>query len=57
MHNNERLLLTFSAGVALRNPAEDQVSLIKRADDALYKAKRAGKNRVVAASASDEHAG
>jgi diguanylate cyclase len=48
MHNNERLLITFSAGVALRAPNEDQAALIKRADDALYKAKRAGKNRVVA---------
>jgi diguanylate cyclase len=49
MHNNERLLITFSAGVALRMPDEDQIMLIKRADAALYKAKRAGKNRVVAA--------
>ncbi|NEX59650.1 diguanylate cyclase [Noviherbaspirillum sp. 17J57-3] len=49
LHNNERLLITFSAGVALRQPGEDQVSLVKRADDALYKAKRAGKNRVIAA--------
>jgi diguanylate cyclase len=49
MYNNERLLITFSAGVALRTGTEDQSSLIKRADDALYKAKRAGKNRVVAA--------
>ncbi len=50
MHNNERLLITFSAGVALRIENEDQTSLIKRADDALYKAKRAGKNRVIAAT-------
>ena len=49
MHNNERLLITFSAGLASRNGAEDQASLIKRADAALYKAKRAGKNRVVSA--------
>jgi diguanylate cyclase len=49
MHNNERLLITFSAGVALRVGNEDQGSMIKRADEALYKAKRAGKNRVVAA--------
>jgi len=49
MHNNERLLITFSAGVALRVGLEDQGSMIKRADEALYKAKRAGKNRVVAA--------
>jgi diguanylate cyclase len=49
MHNNERLLMTFSAGVALREPGEEQASLIKRADTALYLAKKAGKNRVVAA--------
>lgn len=49
MHNNERLLITFSAGVAMRGPNEDQVSLIKRADEALYRAKREGKNRVTQA--------
>jgi diguanylate cyclase len=52
MHDNQRLLLTFSAGVAMRAPNEDQQALIKRADDALYKAKKAGKNRVVAADAA-----
>ncbi|MDP3840976.1 MAG: GGDEF domain-containing protein [Oxalobacteraceae bacterium] len=46
---NERLLVTFSAGVALRAPQEDQATLIKRADAALYQAKQAGKNRVVIA--------
>jgi len=49
MHNNERLLITFSAGVALRVPGEEPTEMIKRADEALYKAKNAGKNRVVAA--------
>jgi diguanylate cyclase len=49
MHNNERMLITFSAGVALRQADEDQATLIGRADDALYQAKRAGKNRVVCA--------
>lgn len=49
MHNNEKLLITFSAGVALRKAGEDQVTIIKRADEALYKAKRAGKNRVIPA--------
>ena len=46
LHNNERLLITFSAGVALRKPAEPQAEIIDRADKALYRAKRAGKNRV-----------
>jgi diguanylate cyclase len=49
MHKHERLLVTFSAGVALRHEGETQAALIKRADDALYRAKHAGKNRVVAA--------
>ena len=47
MHNSQRLLITFSAGVALRAPGENQADLIARADAALYKAKNAGKNRVI----------
>jgi diguanylate cyclase len=50
MHNHTRLLMTFSAGVALRSEKEDQQAIIKRADSALYEAKRTGKNRVVAAA-------
>jgi diguanylate cyclase len=46
VHNDEHLPITFSAGVASRNPGEDQTLLIKHADNALYKAKRAGKNCV-----------
>jgi len=49
LHDNERLLITFSAGVALRRPAETQAEIVERADKALYQAKRAGKNRVFAA--------
>lgn len=49
LHNNERILVTFSAGVALRREDEDQEDLVGRADKAMYKAKQAGKNRVVAA--------
>lgn len=49
LHNNERILVTFSAGVALRREGEDQEDLIGRADKAMYKAKQTGKNRVVAA--------
>lgn len=50
MHNHERVLITFSAGVAERGTAESRDDLIKRADAALYEAKRTGKNRVVPAA-------
>ena len=49
LNNNERVLVTFSAGVAFRNSDEDQEDLIGRADKAMYIAKTTGKNRVVAA--------
>jgi len=49
MHENEKVLITFSAGVALRRPNEGQTDLVKRADTAMYQAKRTGKNRVVVA--------
>ncbi len=44
--NNEKLFITFSAGVAERLPGEDQEAIIRRADKAVYAAKLAGKNRV-----------
>jgi diguanylate cyclase len=47
--NNERMLITFSAGVALRDPGETQESVVKRADKAMYQAKQSGKNRVMQA--------
>jgi diguanylate cyclase len=49
MHENDRVLVTFSAGVAQREESEPQEEVIGRADKAMYKAKRAGKNRVVVA--------
>jgi len=49
LHNNERKLITFSAGVALRNPNESADDVIGRADKAMYQAKKTGKNRVIAA--------
>jgi diguanylate cyclase len=47
MHESQRLLITFSAGVAVYQPGESQADLLKRTDVALYKAKNAGKNRIV----------
>jgi len=46
---NQQLLVTFSAGVATRRPGESEAALINRADQALYEAKRAGKDRVMVA--------
>ena len=45
--NEQRLLITFSAGVACLDPDEDPLIAIDRADKAMYTAKRAGKNRVI----------
>lgn len=45
--NNEKLLITFSAGVAQLRPGESEADLVKRADQAMYRAKQSGKNRVV----------
>jgi diguanylate cyclase len=46
---SDRLLITFSAGVAQLEQDEDRDSALKRADKAMYMAKRAGKNRVLGA--------
>jgi diguanylate cyclase len=50
MHNREKLLITFSAGIAMMAQGEGQSEMIKRADTALYRAKNAGKNRIVMAN-------
>jgi diguanylate cyclase (GGDEF)-like protein len=42
--------MSISIGVALWQPAESAASLMRRADEALYQAKHAGKNRYVLAS-------
>jgi diguanylate cyclase len=44
---SEKVLITFSAGVAQIAPAEPGMDAIRRADQAMYLAKRAGKNRVL----------
>lgn len=49
LHRNEKLLITFSAGVAAFRTDEPRTEAISRADAAMYQAKKSGKNRVVAA--------
>ena len=47
LSGTEKVLITFSAGVAQVAPDEEGFDAIKRADQAMYLAKRAGKNRVL----------
>ena len=47
LHENLRVFVTFSAGVAVCQAGESADSVIRRADRAMYSAKQAGKNRVV----------
>ncbi|OQS41184.1 GGDEF domain-containing protein [Chromobacterium haemolyticum] len=44
--NNDRLLITFSAGVAKWHLGEQEADVLERADQAMYQAKLNGKNRV-----------
>lgn len=46
MHDNQRILITFSAGVTERQPGEERDAWILRADRAMYRAKAMGRNRV-----------
>jgi diguanylate cyclase len=43
------LTVTVSAGVAMAQPGEDAAALVARADEAMYAAKRGGRDRVCAA--------
>lgn len=49
LHKNEKLLITFSCGVAELGGDEAPAEGMQRADAAMYLAKRGGKNRVLAA--------
>lgn len=49
LNKNEKVLITFSAGVAERMNGEPPEQIIPRADAALYQAKQTGRNRVVGA--------
>lgn len=49
LHDNEKVLITFSAGVTELLVEDDQTSVVNRADTAMYQAKQSGKNRVISA--------
>ncbi len=49
LHKNNRVLITFSAGIAEYNQNETQEAVFKRADEALYRAKKNGKNLILEA--------
>jgi diguanylate cyclase len=48
LHDNQKLLITFSAGITLYRADDTQATVTKRADEGMYEAKQTGKNRVVA---------
>ncbi len=50
LHGNDKVLITFSAGVTPLQANDTQASALKRADSAMYNAKQTGKNRVIAAN-------
>ncbi len=47
LHDNDKVLITFSAGVTDMRQDDTQPTVTKRADEAMYSAKQTGKNRVV----------
>jgi len=44
---HEGLVITASIGLAQMQPDDDMAALLRRADNAMYRAKRSGRNRVV----------
>lgn len=51
--NNERIVVTVSIGVAAFAGADTPETVFERADQALYRAKHGGRNRVMAATMSE----
>ena len=49
LQGSEKILITFSAGVAQLHDSETSMDALQRADKSMYLAKRSGKNRVMAA--------
>ena len=49
MHEGQDVFVTFSAGATLYRPGESLEQALDRADEALYEAKRTGKNRTCVA--------
>lgn len=49
MHEGKDVFVTFSAGVTLCRPGETLETTLARADEAMYEAKRTGKNRTCVA--------
>jgi diguanylate cyclase len=45
LHDGREVFVTFSAGVTAWRPGEALQASLERADEALYEAKRTGKNR------------
>ena len=54
--DGQALQITTSAGVAEVEKGEELRDVFKRADNALYKAKQAGRNKVISAKSSDKKA-
>ena len=52
---SEKILITFSAGVARYENGESQESIMDRADKALYEAKHTGKNKVCLAAPGSQN--
>jgi diguanylate cyclase len=50
LHEDQHVLITFSAGVAQMQASEEPDALVTRADAAMYRAKAAGRNRVEVAA-------